>query len=455
MEPDLKQLLRAYAEKLRGKSLAAVFLRGAGSFVIVNVLAKGVSFGSRIVLARLLGVDHYGVYAYVLTWVTLLLVFSLAGMEITQVRLIARYNVEKQWGNLRGLLRRGNQVVLLASVVVGGGIALVISLLGGRLDAETARAFYIACGLVPVLSLLLLRQSGLRAFKRVGLSKIPNVAVRPFVLMALVLWVYIRGDIYLDGSTAVALDIIAAVIALSVASYWLRRTIPEEMKQAKPAYETRNWLGIAFPLLLVAGMQRLMAQTDTLLVGIIVGTTEAGIYDAAWRIASFVPFGLVAGGMIVAPMISELYHEKKYAQLQSLVTLSCWSATVFALVVGGGAILGRTYILNLFGEGFVIGQVAMIVLVVGQIIGACTGPVGHLLHMTAYERTSARINMITAGSNLLLNFPAILIWGIEGAAIVTASLFAITNIWQWFEVRRLLGINSSVFGSLSKRTRTF
>jgi hypothetical protein len=44
--------------------------------------------------------------------------------------------------------------------------------------------------------------------------------------------------------------------------------------------------------------------------------------------------------------------------------------------------------------------------------------------------------------NVGLSYPATVVWGMEGAAVVTGTLVALRNLWSWWEVRRRLGISA-------------
>ena len=59
-----------------GQGVGAVFARGAAGAFLGKALGLAAGFGLQIVLARVLGVDGYGIYVYALTWVSILLYVS-------------------------------------------------------------------------------------------------------------------------------------------------------------------------------------------------------------------------------------------------------------------------------------------------------------------------------------------------------------------------------------------
>lgn len=448
MKQAIHKLVGSYLQKLKGNGIGAILLRGASGAFIIQVLGAGIAITVQMLLARMMGAEHYGIYTYALTWINILVLLGKVGLDTTLLRYMAAYNARKEWSVLRGLWGRSNQLVLITSVIVSSSSALVIWLLQERLDSELSQTFWIACVLLPVLALLGLRQSALRSLRRVVLAQIPGTILRPLLLAgSVVVYFYVLGQ-RVDGTRAMLFNLLTAMVVFAVANFWLRKALPTSLKRATPKYKTREWLRVSLPLLLVSGMRIILNRTDIVLIGIVVGTTEAGIYAVASRMAQLVTFGLTAGNMIAAPLISELYSQGKITLLQRTVTLTAWGATISSIFIGILLIFGKTAVLEMFGKEFVMGDSVLLILVTGQLINACTGPVGYLLNMTGYQDVNAKIIFCIVCLNILLNYPAIMLWGINGAALVTSVLIALKNIWTWYEVRRRIGINSSVFNPI-------
>ena len=433
---------------LKGGSLTSVLARGASGSLAVTLLGSALAVGLEVLLARLLGADSFGAYRYTLAWVTLAVLGSRLGLETALVRFVASYRVAGRWGALRGLLAWSDRVTL--AVATGGGLlgAVTVAVLGDRLRPELAACLWIGCALLPVLALLGLRQATLQGLRRVALAQVPELILRPLILALVVTALFLLGGRQPVASTAAlgaALGATAGAVAL--AGRFRRRSLPPVVATAKPERHRREWLGVSLPLLLVAGMRRVMHQTDILLIGVFLGTTAAGVYAVATRLARLVALGLKAVNSITAPLISELHSRQESGKLQSMITLAAWGASLACLPACAVLILGRRQILGLFGEAFEGAAGPLVILALGQLINAWTGPVGWLLNMTGHQKVNARILAWITGLNVLLNPPAILVYGVEGAAVVTAGLLAIKNLWTWVEVRRRLGINASILST--------
>ena len=191
-----------------------------------------------------------------------------------------------------------------------------------------------------------------------------------------------------------------------------------------------------------------MSQTDTIMIGIFLDTTKAGVYATASRLATLVGFGLVAINSIVAPMIASLYAQKRTGDLQRMISVASLGSTAFALPVSLVLFLWGDVALALFGDEFVIGVPALTILIVGQFANSFAGPVGVLMSMTGHEVMGAKVLSCFAILNIVLNFLFIPRWGIQGAAVATTVTIIGFNLVYMTYAWRRIGIKTTLFFSL-------
>ena len=437
--------IKAFLNKLRySTGHRAILARGAiGSFV-VKILGAAIAFGLHILLARLLGVTQYGIYIYALTWVNILVIASLLGLNTSLVRFIAAYKVQERWGLLRGIVHRSTQFIVVFSLLISGISGIVVWFLRNRIGQDQAATFGVALILLPVLVLVRLREASLRALKRVVLSSLPDRIIRPLLLAIILsgLYFYLRKP--LQATQAMAINLIAVFTALVIGTVWLVKEFPEQARDAQPIYAAKEWLKVSLPLLLIASMAMVLSQTDIIMVGAIRGADEAGIYSAASRISNLVVFALMAINAILAPMISELYSTGKNEELQRIVTLAARVIFVFTLTVSIILAVFGKFALSLFGTEFVVTYVPLLILLFGQIVNALAGSVGLIMTMTGHQNQAGAIVTVSAAVNIILNALLIPLMGLVGAAISTAFTMALWNIIMLIYVHRRLGINPTI-----------
>lgn len=101
-----------------GDSLKAQLIRGTLGSAGIQAANRILALTLGIVLARALGVTGYGVYAYALAIMSLLMVIAEAGVPTLLMREVAASHGRAEWSLLRGALRRGGQFVGLVATSV-------------------------------------------------------------------------------------------------------------------------------------------------------------------------------------------------------------------------------------------------------------------------------------------------------------------------------------------------
>jgi hypothetical protein len=114
-------LIRALAVAGSSGDLVA---RAARTFV-VNVLGVGLSFALHFVFARLLGVSDYGLYVYIISWVTVLSMLCVVGFDAASLRFVAEYRARAEHHALRAFLQFAKRRALAVSVSVAVVLAVL------------------------------------------------------------------------------------------------------------------------------------------------------------------------------------------------------------------------------------------------------------------------------------------------------------------------------------------
>lgn len=418
------------------------FARAGGAFG-ANMLSAGLTFGLHIVLARVVGEAEYGIYAYVLTWIVVVAIVVKLGFDTALVRFVPEYRKDAQWGLLKGIVIRSRQVCMGFAVAVSAvGLILVwLEALGG----PGTLGWTVAVGLavLPVLVETHLDQAILRGLQEVPKNELPDRVIRPAVMLV-VIALAVAAGLRLDSTMAMGIHLCALLVGWASAVRWMNAAMPAERRAAVAVFETRAWLTTAVPLAAVSGMYLALANIDVVMLGSLVGTTEAGIYSVAARVAVFVIFALTAVNAIAAPVIAENFDRRDQNALQHVLTraarLNFGFAVLVALVL---ATFGRT-ILGWFGPGFVEGYWPLVILCCGHVLNAACGTVGSIMTMTGHERTAAIILLVAVVVNVVGNFILIPVWGMIGAAMATAGTTGLWNLTMLGYTWRRLGINASV-----------
>lgn len=421
---------------------------GALGSIALKVANAGLAFATGVVLARWLGAEAYGAYAFAFAWSVLLGVPAILGLDRLVVRSFAQDRAAGRWGHMRGLYRLANLGVVSIALLLTG-----IAAAAGQatLDGDVRTTFLVAMLLVPLLALTRVRKAAMQGLERVVAGQLPEMLLLHLIFLALVTGAWATGG---EGSVlAMWLQVAATGAAFLVGAVLLWRARPAEMAEAQPAYDTRAWLRAALPLMLLSGIHVVNGRLDIVMLGWLDGVEAAGIYDVATKGSDLVTFMLIAINQALAPAMAVLVATGKTERLQRLLTKASRFVLLAALPLAASLLLLGNLFLDLFGSGFEDGRGALTVLTLSQLFNATAGPVGLLLIMANREKSAAWGYAAAAGLNAALNLILIPRMGVTGAALATAASTVVWNLLFIAFVIRWIGVRPTAFPGLLPRPR--
>lgn len=430
----------------------AVLAKGASGALAANVAGAALLYLLHVLLAQTMGKSHYGIFAYVIGWLGMLQFLGMFGLPQTIVRFTGAYRARNALGALRGLLRWADVMALSSSLCVAAAMAAAVWLVPRRVfdrispDADELRVtFWIGVVVLPVMVMKMVRVQSLRAFGGGAMSVALERTARPGVMILLVLGAIAIAGMPLEAPLGIVLHL-ATFLVVGIAATWLmRRRWPDGLREATPTYETRPWLGMALPSIFIAGMSILLNSTDRVMIGSLLNTDLAGIYNASTRTAQLVVFGLSAVNAMLGPMVSGMHSTGQAKQLQRVLRMAALGLFAYTALGSLALIAFGPWVLRLFGEEFATGYAPLVIMVVAQTVNATCGSVGLLLQMTGHQRKVASVLAVAATLNVVLNFALIPLYGMNGAAFSTGISMIIWNVAMLLIVRRTLRLNPTIF----------
>ncbi len=417
----------------------------AGTFAL-RVFQAGLRFLISVILARLLGTEGYGAYAFAMAWLAVLSVPALLGFDGLLVREVASYKTRSQIGLLRGMLRRARQLTLLASLTLllaAAGIAWVLS-------TEFARPMLITLwvGLLalPVLTEVRIIQAVLVGLRRIMAAQTPEAVAQPLFFIGLIGVIPLLRKESVDAEFAVGLYGVSVLAAWVLATGLLHRVRQSLTSPHAPEYRTVAWIRSALPFALTTGLNVLGASLGVLMLGPMRGPAETGVFGVVAAAAALVSLPLMAINTPLAPAVAAVFAQENNVELQRLATKAARSAFSLCLPVALIYILFGQHILRLFGDEFTTGYMSLVILSVGQMINVAMGSVGVLLQMTGHERNVAIALAVAVLVNFTVNLVSIPFWGAEGAALGAAANLIVWNTILLIQVRRKLAIRPTAIG---------
>jgi O-antigen/teichoic acid export membrane protein len=441
----------ATADTLFASSVDRLARAAAGSFGL-SVVQMLITTLTTIVLARVMGVADYGTYAFVIATVTLLGVPAVLGVDRLLIRDLAVYVGDRSYGLARGILSRTTQQTLVISVAISATAAVAFYLIADGNVTPDLVAMWAGLVALPFLALGRVAQGGLMGLHRVVMGQFSDLLLRPFMLLASVVFVLALFGPPLPAPVVVSLYAVTMALACVVAYVLLFSRRPAEMRSEQAQYRGREWLGASLGLALLSSTAIINTQTGVVLLGAI-GTPEAtGLYSVAQRGALLVAFPLAAVNAAMGPTAARLWASKDRARLQHLVTVSARAVLLGSLPIAIAFVLfGREIISLLFGAEFAAAEAPLAILCIGQLANAATGSVGVLLVMTGYQHRATAAMAAGAVLNVVLGLVLIPVYAEVGAAIAATVSLIVSNVVMTLATRRKLGIDSTAAGFPPRR----
>lgn len=427
------------------------FLRLAMGVGAINLAERAIGIALGIILARWLGAEGYGTYAFVMAWVVILNIPAQFGLPDLLMRDLAVARTDGIQTSFRALLQRTVRLVLAFSMLT---TAVALALTGLLVTSSTVNlkiSLIIGFFGLPILALLGVFGAALRGLGRPLATQVfgtlmPTITVLLLTLGAIVIpW---QGN---DEGVALICRFLGLGAALIAAVLFLKHHLrrPEANQNGKLG-AIQETLRAALPFMMLTGAFIIMSRTDVVMIGVFSSQREVGLFNAGLQAALLAQFGLSVSNSIAAPEFARLHANGEKAQLQYLAVSTARMVLFFGLAIlailslFGNALLGL-----MFGAEFQAAYSAMLILVIGQSVALMFGEPGFLLNMTGNQTVTLRLVSGTAILNIALNTVLIPLAGIEGAALSTSIALVTWRALGYLYVRRRMGINCAAFGRAS------
>lgn len=418
---------------------AAQLIRSGIAGALMQVSNKVLALATSVILARLLGVEGYGAYAFAIALTGMLSTFTELGMAPLALRETARItDPEVRDDRVSAQIRGSARLVGMANgaVILVGVVALTVLPL--PLSAIERSTLLISLPLIALAPLTRIGAAFLAGLKRLIESQAFEQVVTPVLVAASALALMFAPQSLVTPETAIACQVLAGSIAVSVLAlrlrdYWRRPGIrPEGSK----SLALRGW-----PFLMIGSALTINQQLDTVLVGILLGTEDVGPYRVATQGALLAMFATFVINTIISPFVARYHAEANIEALRRVFFYARLAATV---TVGAALLLflfyGAAVIKLLFGAEFVVATPLLLILTAGYFGNALAGPCGTVLAMTGHERQSAWVLWYTAGINGICALMAGLMFGVTGVAVVTALTVTLYQFWLRYILWREIAV---------------
>jgi len=184
------------------------------------------------------------------------------------------------------------------------------------------------------------------------------------------------------------------------------------------------------------------SRVDILMLGIFCSDSLVGIYSLAAIFAEGLAQIPVIFRVNYNPLLTKFVVQKRLKELCFIIRAFLKKWIPIALIIGFLAVLIYPLLVGLISDDSELSRSWLVfaILVVGIAIWSGYAVFWELPSQSGYPGRQTALIIFVVGSNILLNYLLIPLWGIYGAAIATSLSFVLSIFYLKLIVKKLLGI---------------
>lgn len=396
------------------------------------VIANVGGYLLRLLLARSLTVEEYGLVYAIIALFGLVTVFQHLGLDEAVARRISGALVKGEGASSRPIVAWSALVLYISTAILGLAAFLLAPWLAqryvGSADAAPLVRIFAAGFMISPITFVI--TSAFRGLQRMGLLALYNVT-QSLVLLAATALLLARG---MGVASAMYAYITMYAIQHLVFIPLAVRALPMREKREGLFADRRlplELLAYGLPVMLTGVASALLTFTDTFLLALLSDLTQVGMYQAALPTAMALTFLSSVLVTVLLPLISELWERGERALIAHAVGDLYRYALIGMLPLAAGAMAYPGILLNLlFGPEYVGGAPVLSLLAGAAVLLTLNAITMAALSGIGFPKDTTKAVVTGALLNVALNLLLIPRYGGLGAAaatlISTATICAIS-----------------------------
>ncbi len=198
--------------------------------------------------------------------------------------------------------------------------------------------------------------------------------------------------------------------------------------------KTANYI-ILLSLATLASMA-IRNNIDNILIGSFLDLKQVAIYSVAFLVASMIEVPAGALAKIADPKISDAISRNDFKLIKEVY----FKSTRLLLIIGGllfiGIVINITPFLSLLPSQYLAGRNTVIIIGISALSNMATGMNSSIIFYSDKYKQGSYMLIGLIVLSVILNIILIPIWGIEGAAIATATSLILSNLFKTIIIYR-------------------
>lgn len=382
--------------------------RNTSYYTLALVIQKIISFSYFVIIARALGPADLGKYYFALSFTTIFAIFIDLGLSNVLTRETAKTPARGQ-----ALISNVLAIKIPLALISFSAVIILINLLG--YPQLTKELVYLSSISMLLDSFTLSFFAIARGFHNLSFESIASVVFQLIVLMVGLLTLKLGLGIRALMSALVLASVFNfSYSALIVWRRWRIKIYPK----VEPAL-LKIIINIAIPFALFGIYQRVYLYLDTVLLSLMAGDKEVGLYQIAFKIIFALQFLPLAFSASLYPAFSA-YWAKNRQQLAITFERAMNYLIIISLPVSIGIITIADKVVLLFREGYAESILPLRISMISVVFSFLLFAVGSLLNACDRQKSNTRIMALATTISVIMNLLLIPHFKAVGASITAA-----------------------------------
>ena len=419
-------------------------------FILVGILiSKIFSYLYKIIIARYLGANIFGLYS--LSLVTILLFAAISGFGISEgvLRYISLYRGKNEKNKIRYIFRLSSKLLLFSTIIIALISFLLSDFISLVIFKNQALAIWlkIFSFLIPLWVFSIFFMNIMIAFERIKqqtiIEKIIQSSAKFFFLVFFIFLGLKTNAVIFSFFLGIFIFFLSTFI---YCKYKLSNVFIEyHLKKSKRIQILTNLISYSVPIMFFGIISNIFYWTDSLVIGFFKTTIDVGIYNAAIPLAALLTLAPELFIQLLFPIITKEHAKKNLDLIKKLsIQIGKWIFIInlplfFLMIFFPGPIINF-----FFGDEYLSGINSLRFLLIGNLFFSIFIISNKLLEMAGKSKILLTDLLIAGALNLILNIilvPKNYIFGIEnlnginGAAIATTISMILFNLLLMFHAR--------------------
>jgi len=417
-------------------------VKGAATILFLSLIAAFLGYLVRVILARNLTVEDFGLFYAVFAFLGLLGVFKSFGFDKALVKFIPEFVHKKRYDFIKNSI----VYVCIIQLITNTTIIIVVYLLSNFLATnyfQNSQAVFI----LKLMAIAFFLDSFVQVlrFSFLGFKKIFYYSLIDLIRMVLILTIILIGFNYKYGiSSPVIAYIVTPIILILLFGYILVKNVFPGCFVSKFSFNKKllkkiSHYSIFVMATTVGGV--VLGYTDIIMLTYFSGLASVALYSIALPTSKLLLYFPRALAGVLLPLTSELWSKKKKIILkEGMESLYKYSFIIIIPLVFMIFSFSDLIINVFFGKSYISAVNAMKILVIGMIFAVLYVLNSNFFAGIGKPQISSKIVYTGAIFNFLTNLILIPIMGIIGAAIATTLSYIIMAVMGLVKIRRFINI---------------